>query len=73
MTDTTYCRGLLGWLFGHKFTPRYDTHHSQHGANRIFQNGMFSNYNGPPIPPDKHSATYRGDVCVRCGARTTKP
>ena len=62
------CAGLLGYLLGHKFQPRYST-----GSPTIYPKeiGLFS----PQITAmaelleSSKVKTYEGDVCERCGKK----
>lgn len=59
-----YCLGFLGWLFGHKFQPRYSVEESKQ-LGGIYDAPLW--ISAPELPEDAYKRTYHGDVCVRCG------
>ena len=65
------CRGgFIGWLFGHRMTPRYDTMWEWPTAKNVTVNF------GPDCSADEfqdHRKLYRCDVCERCGYTTEPP
>lgn len=62
------CRGLVGWLFGHKFVERISTENRTYGHNTRMGNTFGSVEIKGAIPPaDEKIVTYHGDICLRCG------
>jgi formamidopyrimidine-DNA glycosylase len=77
------CKGITGWLFGHKFEAVYDTDTEQRSAEemeRIAANAQnlnfwsFSHRGDPKMNPDVYknkriTKVYKGHFCPRCGLR----
>ena len=61
------CLGLFGWLFGHKYQPRYS-------ERRAFPETKmkWSGYLDPTTIMET-TKTYHGDVCQRCGHKIPLP
>jgi len=69
------CNSLLGWLFGHKFRPRYDVKESLKSLRDLIGDGG-AKISGNAFPMDwerlaeklkMEEKTYKCDVCERCG------
>lgn len=61
------CTGLLGWLLGHGYVPRYST--IEQFPPPEFWGARPGTYDCT-VPADAvmpGSRTYHGDVCTRCG------
>lgn len=61
------CRGLAGLIFGHKFTPRFDT-----GMSTMTSVKNCSMYDAAMLIEASSPKSYVYDVCVRCGATISR-
>jgi hypothetical protein len=69
MKKETVCKGIAGWLFGHKYEARYSfgkptvdpTKSDSFWGNLVFSSDIAG------IVSASKPRTYHGDVCVRCG------
>lgn len=76
---TDNCKGLTGWLFGHKFYPRYDESSSTTTPGNFSSVGIPDTVLSQAVEEeylcdiiaaangDSSKRTYVHDVCVRCG------
>jgi hypothetical protein len=61
------CLGFAGLLFGHKFEPRFS-----YGAPTIESVEGSGLFGVARLIEASKPATYHGEVCVRCGCRSTE-
>lgn len=71
---TEPCYGVAGWFFGHSFVARYSLkERSAEWAARMNQEILTALLLSFPNAHRLTDKTYIGDVCQRCGARTSIP
>lgn len=86
-TFTDGCKGLLGYLFGHKFESRYDekdttsdevVKQAKSAIDALYSNDCFANsYDASRILENFQNMNsietiYVHDICVRCGKVITR-
>lgn len=64
------CKGIFGFLFGHKFRPRY--HEEQQASSTPLPDDLMMELGADDASMlieamRSYKQTYVGDVCVRCG------
>ena len=79
MQEDDGCKGIMGWLFGHKFEPRFDESNndtpagqwvSQQIPEAILKQAIESEDLADIVEAmsvNSEKTTYVHDVCVRCG------
>lgn len=68
---TTPCQGILGFLFGHSFFPRYDEEDSE--IYELPEGTIMTSEGEVPSPGYSRKKMYVCDVCIRCGEVVTDP
>jgi hypothetical protein len=80
MQETNKCKGLFGWLFGHKFEARYDENNDEtepgnFTVQQVPENVLYLAVEDGELLSDilksmkanSSKSTYIHDICVRCG------
>lgn len=61
------CRGIMGWMFGHRFESRVSHEKLTSPVVLGEQRGGWMHLENVPLHPNEDRTTYHGDVCTRCG------
>lgn len=80
MQEENDCKGITGWLFGHKFEARYDSNDNQTTPgnfttqqvpedilSQAIEDGECLSDILEAMAVNSKKSTYVHDVCVRCG------